>query len=153
MLLGFVILYILKHYKVNSSFKEKVSTRYEFITGLRWLRASSPAKFRPPFAQIWVTNLLPMLQARLGMSSKSTGDRLKFGLFTIFPCVQPAFMKAITVPREASKAQKSSCPAITSSRASTSPSIWSNVPDRFFGAGSNWVKDLFQPLDAPGAEA
>jgi hypothetical protein len=24
------------------------------------------------------------------MSSKSAGDRLKFGLFTIFPCVQPA---------------------------------------------------------------
>jgi hypothetical protein len=53
MLLGFVILYISKHYKVNSSFKEKVSTRYEFITGLRWLWASSPARFRPPFAQIW----------------------------------------------------------------------------------------------------
>jgi hypothetical protein len=35
MLLGFIILYVLKHYKVNSSFKEKVSTRYEFITGLR----------------------------------------------------------------------------------------------------------------------
>jgi hypothetical protein len=57
------------------------------------------------------------------MSSKSAGDRLKFGLFTIFPCVQPAFMKATAVPREASKAQKSPCPAITSSRASTSPSI------------------------------
>ena len=161
MLLGFVILYISKHYKVNSSFKEKVSTRYEFITGLRWLRASSPAKFRPPFAQIWVTNLFPMLRARPGMSSKSAGDRLKFGLFTIFPCVQPAFMKATVVPREASRAQKSPCPAITSSSASTSPSINMikcarqvfNRRFKLFGTGSNWVEDLFQPLNAPGAEA
>jgi hypothetical protein len=57
------------------------------------------------------------------MSSKSAGDRLKFGLFTIVLCVQPAFIKATVVPREANKAQKSPCPAITSSRASTSPSI------------------------------
>jgi hypothetical protein len=57
------------------------------------------------------------------MSSKSAGDRLKFGLFKIFPCVQPAFMKATVVPREANKAQKSPCPAITSLRASTSLSI------------------------------
>jgi hypothetical protein len=35
LLFGFVVLYITKRYKVNSSFKEKVSTRYEFITGLR----------------------------------------------------------------------------------------------------------------------
>jgi hypothetical protein len=35
LLLGFVILYITKRYKVNLSFKEKVSIRYEFITGLR----------------------------------------------------------------------------------------------------------------------
>jgi hypothetical protein len=35
LLFGFVILYITKYYKVNSSFKEKVSTRYEFITNLR----------------------------------------------------------------------------------------------------------------------
>jgi hypothetical protein len=61
------------------------------------------------------------------MSVKSAGDRLKFGLFTIFPCVQPAFMKAIAVPREASRAHKSPCPAITSSSASTSPSICSKV--------------------------
>jgi hypothetical protein len=33
--LGFVILYILKYYKPNSSLKEKVSTRYDFVTGLR----------------------------------------------------------------------------------------------------------------------
>jgi hypothetical protein len=79
-----------------------------------------------------------MLRARPGMSSKSAGDRLKFGLFTIFPCVQPAFIKATAVPREANKAQKSPCPAITSSRASTSPSIWSNVPDRSSTEGLNF---------------
>jgi hypothetical protein len=32
---GFVILYISKHYKENSSFEEKVSTRYDFVTSLR----------------------------------------------------------------------------------------------------------------------
>ena len=138
LLLSFVILYILKCCKENSSLKEKVSIRYEFITGLRWLRASSPAKFRLPFAQIWATNLFSMLRARPGMSSKSAGDRLKFGLFTTFPCVQPAFMKATVVPQEASKAQKSPCPAITSSRASTSPSIWSNVPGRSSTEGLNF---------------
>jgi hypothetical protein len=57
------------------------------------------------------------------MSFKSAGDKLKFGLFTIFPCVQLAFIKATVVPREASRAQKSPSPAMTSSRASTSPSI------------------------------
>jgi hypothetical protein len=31
LIFSFVILYITKRYKVNSSFKEKVSTRYEFI--------------------------------------------------------------------------------------------------------------------------
>jgi hypothetical protein len=35
LLFGFVVLYITKRYRINSSFKEKVSTRYEFITGLR----------------------------------------------------------------------------------------------------------------------
>jgi hypothetical protein len=35
LLFGFVILYIAKRYKVNSCPKEKVSNRYEFITGLR----------------------------------------------------------------------------------------------------------------------
>jgi hypothetical protein len=138
LLFGFVILYITKCYKVNSSFKEKVSIRYEFVTGLRWLRASSPAKLRPPFVQICVMNLFPMLRARLGISIRSTGDKLKFGLLTIFPCVQLVFIKATTVPREASKAQKSSCPAITLSRASTSPSMCSKVPDRFSTEGSNF---------------
>jgi hypothetical protein len=35
LLFSFVVLYITKRYKVNSSFKEKVSTKYEFIIGLR----------------------------------------------------------------------------------------------------------------------
>ena len=138
LIFGFVILYITKRYKVNSSFKEKVNIRYEFITGLRWLRASSPAKLRPPFAQIWVTNLFPMLRARPGMSFKSTGDKLKFSLFTVFPCVQLAFIKATAVPREVSRAQKSPCPAMTSSRASTLPSIWSKMPGRFSAEGLNF---------------
>jgi hypothetical protein len=72
------------------------------------------------------------------MSVKSAGDRLKFGLFTIFPCVQPVFMKATAVPREASRAQKSPCPAITLSSASTSPSICSKVLDRSSTEGSNY---------------
>jgi hypothetical protein len=78
-----------------------------------------------------------MLRARLWMSVKSTGDRLKFSLFTIFSCVQPAFIKATAVPREASRAQKSPCPAITSSSASTSLSICSKVLGRFSTKGSN----------------
>jgi hypothetical protein len=68
-----------------------------------------------------------MLRASLGMSTKSIGDRLKVGLFTIFSCVQPAFINATVVPREASKAQKSPCLDITSSSASTSPSMCSKV--------------------------
>jgi hypothetical protein len=67
-----------------------------------------------------------MLRARLGISIRSDDDKLKFGLFTIFPCVQPAFRKAVDVPREATRAQKSAWPPITSSRALTSPSIYSN---------------------------
>jgi hypothetical protein len=35
LLLSFVILYILKYCKENSSLKGKVSTRYDFVTGLR----------------------------------------------------------------------------------------------------------------------
>jgi hypothetical protein len=45
-------------------------------------------------------NLFPMLRARLGISIRSDADKLKFGLFTIFPCVQPAFRKAVAVERE-----------------------------------------------------
>jgi hypothetical protein len=117
---------------------EGKSNKYKFLTGLRWLRASSPAIFCPPFTQIWVINLFPMLRAKLGISTKSAADKLKFGLFTIFPCVQPAFRKAIAVPREATRAQKSACPPITSSRASTSPSICSKVLGRFSAEGENF---------------
>jgi hypothetical protein len=72
------------------------------------------------------------------MSVKSAGDKLKLGLLRIFPCLQPVFMKAIAVPREASRAQKSSCPAITSPSASTSPSMCSKVPGRSSTEGSNF---------------
>jgi hypothetical protein len=71
------------------------------------------------------------------MSTKSAGDKLKFGLFTIFPCVQPAFRKAVVVAQEASRAQKSACPTITSSSASTSPSMYSRVLGRFSAEGVN----------------
>jgi hypothetical protein len=111
---------------------------YKFHTSLSKLRASSPAKSRPPFAQICVINLLPMLRASLGISTKSVEDRLKVGLFTIFACVQPAFRNAAAVPREASRAQKSPCPAITSSSASTSPSMCSKVLDMFSAEGVNF---------------
>jgi hypothetical protein len=83
-------------------------------------------------------NLLPMLRARLGISANSAGDRLKFSLFTIFPCVQPAFIKATAVPREASRAQKSPCLAMTSSSASTSLSICSKVLGKSSTEGSNF---------------
>jgi hypothetical protein len=111
---------------------------YKYRTGLSKLRASSLAKSRPPFAQICVINLLPMLRALLRMSTKSDGDRLKFGLFTIFACIQPAFRNAAAVPREASRAQKSPCPAIISSSASTSPSMCSKVLDIFSAEGVNF---------------
>jgi hypothetical protein len=111
---------------------------YKYHTGLRKLRASSLANSRPPFTQTCVINLLPMLQALLGMSTKSDGDRLKFGLFTIFACVHPAFRNAAVVPREASRAQKSPCPTITSSSASTSPSMCSKVLDIYSAAGVNF---------------
>jgi hypothetical protein len=83
-------------------------------------------------------NLFPILRARLGISIKSAGDKLKFGLVTIFPCVQPDFIKATAVPREASRAQKSACPAITSSSASTSPSMCLKVSGRFSTEGLNF---------------
>ena len=79
-----------------------------------------------------------MLRASLGISTKSVEDRLKVGLFTIFACVQPAFRNAAAVPREASRAQKSLCPAITSSSASTSPSMCSKVLDMFLAEGVNF---------------
>jgi hypothetical protein len=74
-------------------------------------------------------NIFPILWASLGISIKSDGDRQKVGLFTVFACVHPAFKNAVVVPREASKAQKSPCPAITSSSASTSFSICLKVFD------------------------
>ena len=85
-------------------------------------------------------NLFPILLAKLGISIKSEVDKLKFGLFTMFPCGQPAFKKAVAVPREATRAQKSACPPITSSRASTSPSIYSNVLGRFSAEGVNFAE-------------
>jgi hypothetical protein len=94
--------------KKGTNFKgEGKSNKHKFLTGLRWLRASSPAIFRPPLTQIWVMNLFPILLAKLGISIKSEADKLKFGLFTIFPCVQPAFKNVVAVPREATRAQKS----------------------------------------------
>jgi hypothetical protein len=72
------------------------------------------------------------------MSIKSAGDKLKFGLLTTFPCVQPVFRKAVVVPQEANRAQKSACPAITSSSASTSPSIYSKVFRRSSIEGVNF---------------
>jgi hypothetical protein len=137
--LGFVILYVLKYYKQNSSLKEKVSIRYDFVTCLRWLRASSPAVLRPPFVHTNFINLFAILRARLGMLSKSAGDKLKLGLLITFPCSQPDFRKAKTVPREATRAQKSPCPAITSSRSSISPSICSKAPDRSSVEGVNFL--------------
>jgi hypothetical protein len=79
-----------------------------------------------------------MLRASPRISTKSVEDRLKVGLFTIFACVQPAFRNAAAVPREASRAQKSLCPAITSSSASTSPSMCSKVLDMFLAEGVNF---------------
>ena len=66
---------------------------------------------------------MPILRASPGILTKFDGDRLKFGLFTVLACVHPAFKNAAVVPREANRAQKSPCPAMTSSSASTSFSI------------------------------
>jgi hypothetical protein len=67
---GIVILYTTKQYKVKSNYK-RASNRYKYRTGLSKLWASSLASSRPPFAQIRVINLLPMLRALLGMLTKS----------------------------------------------------------------------------------
>jgi hypothetical protein len=83
-------------------------------------------------------NLFPMLRARLGISIRSAGDKLKLGLLTTFPCSQPDFRKATAVPREATRAQKSPCPAIISSRSSISPSICSKAPGRSSVEGLNF---------------
>jgi hypothetical protein len=134
---GIIIQYTTKQYKVKSNYK-RASNMYKYHTGFSRLRASSLANSRPPFAQICVINLLPMLWAILGMSTKSDADRLKFGLFKFFVCVQLAFKNDAAIPREDSRAQKSPCPAITSSSASTSPSICSNVLDMFSTKGVNF---------------
>jgi hypothetical protein len=84
-----------------------------------------------------------MLRASPGISTKSVEDMMKVVLFTIFACVQPAFKNVAAVPREASIAQKSPCPAITSSSASTSPSICSKVLDMFLAEGvtfQHWLQ-------------
>jgi hypothetical protein len=134
---GIVIMYTTTQYKVKCNYK-RASNRYKYRTGFSRLWASSLANSRPPFAQICVMNLLPMLLAILGMSTKSDADRLKFGLFKIFVCVQPTFKNAAAVPREASRAQKSPCPAIILSSASTSPSICSKVLEMFSAEGTNF---------------
>ena len=72
------------------------------------------------------------------MLSKSAGDKLKLGLLIIFLCSQPDFRKATAVPREATRAQKSPCPAITSSRSLISPSICSKAPGRSLAEGVNF---------------
>jgi hypothetical protein len=48
-------------------------------TELSSFRASSPASSRPPFAQIWVINMFPMLRALAGISTTSDVERLKVG--------------------------------------------------------------------------
>jgi hypothetical protein len=73
------------------------------------------------------------------MLSRSDGDKLKLGLLITFPCSQPDFRKATTVPREATRAQKSPCPAITSSRSSISPSICSKALGRSSVEGINFL--------------
>jgi hypothetical protein len=74
-------------------------------------------------------NLFPILWASPGILIKSDGDRLKFGLFTVFACVHPAFKNAAAVLQEANRAHKSPCPVITSSNASTSFSLCLKVSD------------------------
>jgi hypothetical protein len=100
LIFGIIILHTTKSYKVKKQSQEKVSNKYKFHTGLSMLRAS------------------------LRISTKSVEDRLKVGLFTIFACVQPAFRNPAALPREASRAQKSPCPAITSSSASTAFNVF-----------------------------
>jgi hypothetical protein len=93
---------------------------------------------RPRFVYTSFINLFPMLRARLGISTRSARDKLKLGLLTTFPCVQSDFRKAKAVPREATRAQKSPCPAIISSRSPISPSICSKAPDKSLAEGLNF---------------
>ena len=68
-----------------------------------------------------------MLRASAGISIISDVKRLKVGLLTTLAWVHPAFINAAAVPREATKAHKSPCPLITSSRASNLFSICSKA--------------------------
>jgi hypothetical protein len=68
-----------------------------------------------------------MLQASTGVSTKSDGDRPKFGLLMALTWLHLAFRKAAVVTREATSAQKSPWPVMTSSRTSTSFSICSRA--------------------------
>jgi hypothetical protein len=62
---GIVIMYTTKQYKVKSNYK-RARNMYKYHTDLSKLRASSLASSRPPFAQICVINLLPMLRLYWG---------------------------------------------------------------------------------------
>ena len=68
-----------------------------------------------------------MLWALSGISTRSDVERLKFGLLTALAWLHSAFMKAAAVPREATSAQKSPWPVMTSSRTSTSFSTHSSA--------------------------
>jgi hypothetical protein len=81
-------------------------------------------------------NLFPILRASPGILIRSDDNKLKVGLFTVFACVHPAFKNAAVVPREASRAQKSPCPAITSSSASTLFSMRLKVSDISLAEGA-----------------
>jgi hypothetical protein len=81
-------------------------------------------------------NLFLILRASPGILIRSRGDRLKFGLFTVFACIHPAFKNAAAVPREANRTQKSPCPVITSSSASTSFSMCLKVSDISLAEGA-----------------
>jgi hypothetical protein len=69
-----------------------------------------------------------MLRASARISTKSDVERLKVSLLTVLAWLHPAFINVAAVPREATRAQKSPCPVITSSRASTLFSICSKAP-------------------------
>jgi hypothetical protein len=122
---------------------------YKYSTGLSRLRASSLANSRPPFAQICVINLLPMLWALLGMSTKSDGDRLKFGIFTILRAYnQPSKMLQLCHENLAGH-RSHRAPLYFVKRLNFAFNVFEGawyVFDRrskLFSAGSNWVKNLF----------
>jgi hypothetical protein len=69
-----------------------------------------------------------MVRASAGISTRSDGERLKFGLLTTLIWLHLALMKAAVVPWEATSAQKSPCPVITLSKTSTSFSTHPRAP-------------------------